>query len=131
MPGVKRRASDRRAVVAGTISSAAFAGGHRFVIGCWATSPVGDLVDVMWTDPDDRRTLVVGDQAGAEFIGSIYEFDEVSVEPLQVVSDGRRTTVSAARFRLDLIGGRLRPVPLWRPLAVTRWVEASSDCRSD
>ena len=114
----------RRAVVAGTISSAAFAGGHRFVVGCWHTSPVGVLADVMWTDPDDRRILLVASPAGAEFIGSIYEFDEVSVEPLRVVSEGRRTTVSATRFHLDLVGGRMRPVPLRRPLAVTRWVEA-------
>lgn len=78
----------------------------------------------MWTDPDDRRTLVVGDRPGAEFIGSIYEFDDVSIEPLRVTSDGRRTMVNAARFDLDLIGGTLRPVPLPRPLAVTRWVEA-------
>lgn len=124
IPGVKRRASGRRQVVDGTISSAAFAGGHRFVIGRWGTSPVGELADVMWTDPDDRRTLVVASSAGAEFIGSIYEFDEVSIEPLRVVSDGRRTTVSTERFHLELIGGRLRPVPLRRPLAVTRWVEA-------
>ncbi len=119
-----RPGSGRTAVVAGTISSAAFAGGHRFVVGHWPTSPLGPLADVMWTDPDDRRTLVVASHDGAEFIGSIYEFDEVSIEPLRVESDGRRTTVGATRFRLDLVGGRLRPVPLRRPLAVTRWVEA-------
>lgn len=111
-------------VVAGTISSAAFGSGHRFVVGHWPTSPIGPLCDVMWTDPDDRRTLVVGSNAGAEFIGSIYEFDDVSIEPLRVSADGRTTTVSAARFRLGLVGGRLWPVPLRRPLTVTRWVEA-------
>ena len=79
-----RPGSGRTAVVAGTISSAAFAGGHRFVVGHWPTSPLGPLADVMWTDPDDRRTLVVASPSGAEFIGSIYEFDEVSIEPLRV-----------------------------------------------
>ncbi|MCB1027126.1 MAG: hypothetical protein R2704_15325 [Microthrixaceae bacterium] len=110
--------------VAGTISSASFGDGHRFVVGHWPTSPIGPLADVMWTDPDDRRTLLVGDAAGAEFIGSIYEFDQVAVGPISVTSDGRRTSVSCSRLQLELAGGRLRPVPFPRPLAITRWVEA-------
>lgn len=113
-----------RVVVAGTISSTAFGAGHRFVVGHWPTSPIGPLADVMWTDPADRRTLLVGNQAGAEFIGSIYAFDDVVVGPIQVRSDGRRTTVVTPRLHLNLSGGRLWPVPIPRPLAVTRWVEA-------
>ena len=114
-----------RATVAGTISSATFSGGHRFVIGHWPTSPIGPLSDVMWTDPDDRRTLLVADQAGANFIGSIYAFDDVEVGPIRVLSDGRQITVHTPRLQLRLAGGRLWPVPFPRPLGVTRWVEGS------
>lgn len=110
--------------VAGTISSAAFTGGHRFVVGHWPTSPIGPLSDVMWTDPDDRRTLLVANQAGADFIGSIYAFDDVVVGPIQVRSDGRRTIVDTPQLHLELTGGRLWPIPIPRPLAITRWVEA-------
>lgn len=68
--------------VTGTISSAGFANGHRFVIGRWDRSPVGPLVNVMWGEPDGTRTLLADSDAGAEFITSIYDFDRVEVCPL-------------------------------------------------
>ena len=108
----------------GTISSAGFAGGHRFVIGCWPESPIGPLADVMWGRPDGRRVLLAPTEAAAEFICSIYDFDEVRTGPLLVTSDGRRTSVEGHGLELTLTGGRLRPIPVPRPLAVTRFIEA-------
>lgn len=113
-----------RQVVAGTISSAGFGSGDRFVVGCWPVSPVGPICDVMWAAPDDRRVLLASSSEAAAFISAIYRFDEVRVVPLEVHSDGRRTTVASESLELELIGGRCRPVPFPRPLWTTRFVEA-------
>lgn len=110
--------------VRGTISSVGFSSGDRFVIGCWAESPVGPLADVMWASADGCRRLLTDSDEGAAFITSIYEFDEVEVAPLTVVARQEATLVRSERLRLSLRGGRLRPVPFRRPRAVTRVVEA-------
>ena len=110
--------------VVGTISSAAFDQGHRFVIGRWERSPIGPLVDVMWCRPDGTSTLVVGNDIGAEFITSIYRFDEVLVGPLAVAGDDTFTRVDGHGLAIRLVGGRRRPIPIPRPLTVTRFIEA-------
>ncbi len=114
-----------RVEVRGTISAAGFASGDRFVIGCWPTSPIGPMADVMWATADDRRVLLAPTDAVADFVTAIYRFDDVQVGPLHVESDGRRTVAVADRIglELELVGGRKRPIPLPRPLAVTRWIE--------
>lgn len=112
-----------RSVVQGTISSAGYATGDRFAIGCWHTTPLGPFGDVMWATPDDDRILLAPDDDVAAFITAIYDFDEVRTGPLQVASDGRRTTVDGAGLRLSLSGGPLRPLPVPRPLWFTRRVE--------
>ena len=112
-----------RSVVEGTISSAGFPSGDRFAIGSWHTTPLGPFGDVMWATAEDVRILLAPDDEVAGFITSIYDFDEVRTGPLQVESDGRRTTVDGGALRLSLTGGRLRPVPVPRPLWFTRRVE--------
>jgi hypothetical protein len=112
-----------RVAVRGTISSAGFADGNRFVVGCWEESPLGPMADVMWGTPEGQRVLLAPSTEMADFITSIYDFDEVRIGPLDVRSDGRRTTVAGHGIELDLVGGRRRPVPVPRPLAVTRWIE--------
>lgn len=77
----------------------------------------------MWADADDLRRLLVADDHTAEYITSIYQFDEVSVGRLEVESDGRRTTVSGHGLEIELVGGRQRPIPFRRPLLVTRFLE--------
>ena len=113
-----------RTAVDGTISSAGFADGHRLVIGRWPRSPIGPLCDVMWATPDDERVLLVPSREAADFVCSIYEFDEIRVAPLDVVGDRGRTEVSGHGFEVELVAGRFRPLPRPRPLALTRWVEA-------
>lgn len=110
--------------VRGTISSAAFESGDRFVIGNWHESPIGRLVDVMWVDGTGRRRLLAGSDEAARFIGSIYEFDEVLIAPLVVEGDDRHTAVRGHDLEIELRGGRHRPVPFPRPRWVTRYVEA-------
>lgn len=113
-----------RTQVVGTISSVGFAGPHRFVVGCWYETPVGPFGDVMWADPDDKRTLLVDSDRAADFITAIYDFDDVRVGPLEVFSDAKTTRVAGHGLRLDLVGGRRIPLPPRRPLWLTRWVEA-------
>lgn len=110
--------------VKGTISSAGFASGDRFVVGCWDDAPVGPMLDVMWGRPDGARVLLAQTDAHAQFIASIYDFDEIDVTPLRGSSDGQQTHVEAPGLDLRLRGGRARRIPIPRPLWFTRWVEA-------
>lgn len=112
-----------RVQVRGHISSAGFAGGHRFVIGDWPESPIGAFGDIMWADPDGHRVLLAPSDRAADFITSIYDFDEVRVGPLETASDGRTTTARGHGLDIRLTGGLRRPIPVPRPLAVTRFVE--------
>ena len=116
--------SDRRSVVQGTISSAAFASGDQFVIGYWPQSPLGPFHDIMWLDANDTRTLIASSRDAANFITSTYHFDHVMVASLHVESEGATTAAWTDELEIQMAGGRLRPLPLRRPLAVTRYIEA-------
>ena len=116
--------SDGRSVVKGTISSAAFASGDQFVIGYWPQSPLGPFHDIMWLDANDTRTLIASSRDAANFITSTYHFDHVLVASLHVESEGATTTAWTDKLEIQMAGGRLRPLPLRRPLAATRYIEA-------
>jgi hypothetical protein len=107
----------------GTISSCGFATGDRFVVGAWQRSPIGATVDVMWATPDGTRVLLAPDDQTADFVTSVYAFDEVRVVPVEAVARPRSLELRAGpldlRLRADGIGFRLPPRPLW----FTRWVE--------
>lgn len=127
--GLPRLPTDRDArtgteQVRGTISSVAFDSGDQFVIGCWAETPVGPLVDVMWRDPSGRRSLIVPSDVAAGYVTSIYEFDTVDVTPLRVESDGRDTVVESDQLSLKLFGGWIRRVPSRRSRWFTERIEA-------
>ena len=72
----------------GTIASAGFASGDRFVVGHWRSGPLGPMDDLMWATADGERWLVAPTQAVADFVSSVYDFDRVVVSPL-VVRGGR------------------------------------------
>ena len=78
----------------------------------------------MWATPDGERILLVPTLDAARFVASIYDFDDVRVGRLDAMCDGRRTVVDGHGLHLRLHGGRPFPVPVPRPLAVTRYVEA-------
>lgn len=118
------RAPGRRVKVAGFISSAGFRDGHRFVVGHWPISPIGPMSDVMWATPDNERVLLTATDDAASFITSIYAFDQVRIGPLDIASDGTHTIVDGHGIRMELFGGRRRPIPIPRPLSFTRYIEA-------
>ncbi len=93
-----------RVSVRGTISSAGFADGNRFVVGCWAESPLGPMADVMWGTPDGARVLLAPSAEIAEFVTAIYDFDEVRIGPLDVQL--RRSAYHRRRTRHRTRSGR-------------------------
>jgi hypothetical protein len=122
--GLGGRAPTRRVVVEGTISSIGFDSGDRFVVGCWPRSPLGPIADVMWATAMGVRVLLAPNAAIADFVTSIYRFDEVRVGSLSVERELDQVRARGLGIDLELVGGRHRPVPIRRPLWVTRAIEA-------
>ena len=98
----------------GTIASAGFSSGHRFVVGHWDDSPLGPMDDVMWARPDGVRVLLVGRPEVAELITAVYRFDTVEVVSLQCRMDQAVLAVVAGDLRITLRAGRPWPIPLAR-----------------
>ena len=96
----------------GTIASAGFSSGHRFVVGHWDESPIGPLDDVMWARPDGLRVLLVDRQEAARLITAVYRFDTVEVVPLRCRVDDALLVVTAGELALTMRGGRARRIPL-------------------
>lgn len=98
----------------GTIASAGFSSGHRFVVGHWEESPLGPMDDVMWARPDGVRVLLVDRREVAELITAVYRFETVEVVPLRWRMDGAVLAVTAGDVRVTLRAGRRWPIPLAR-----------------
>ena len=116
----------RRYEFEGSICSAAFASGDRFVVGHWHTSPLGPVTDVMWARPDGERVLLAPTPEVARFVGGVYAFDRVELVDISVAFDGRRLTLGAGELDLAMQGGAGWRLPLGRlrPPWFTRWVES-------
>ena len=106
----------------GSITSVGFASGHRFVVGHWSESPIGDFADIMWARPDGSRVLLAAEEA-VDFVTSVYPFDEARARAVFAAVEVRRLTVRAGGLRLSLELGRfVVPFPP-RPRLVTGTVE--------
>jgi len=109
--------------MAGTISSCGFDSGDRFVVGAWRRSPIGPTIDVMWARPDGTRVLLAPDDETADFVTSVYAFDEVRTLELVATATARRLVLQSEllelRLRADGPSFVLPPRPLW----FTRFVE--------
>lgn len=117
---------------AGCISAAGFASGDAVVVGAWASSPLGPLVDVMWVRPDGRRILLAPRTDAAAYIAALYAFDEVHVVPVTGGWDGAAMAVEAGPARVRIVAGprdfrswlfALRPAALLRRPAWVRLEE--------
>ncbi|WP_419842785.1 hypothetical protein [Candidatus Poriferisodalis sp.] len=106
----------------GSITSVGFDSGHRFVIGDWQRSPVGPFADIMWALPDGRRVLLAETNA-AEYVVSVYPFEEVRHQSVAAERHSRRYVVRSGGLILDMnLGvGALRLPP--RPRQITATVE--------
>jgi|GEM_PF-1299900 len=107
----------------GTISSCGFASGDRFVVGVWRESPIGPTADVMWALPDGTRVLLAPDVETAEFVTSVYGFDEVRITDLSVTASERHLRLTCdqleLRFAANGLSFALPPTPRW----FTKYVE--------
>jgi hypothetical protein len=106
------------------IVSAGFTSGDRFMVGHWASSPIGPLDDVMWGRPDGERVLLATSQREADFITAVYRFDRVEVVPVRARSGDGVLELQAGEVELRARAGRGWRLPLRRrPAWFTRWVE--------
>ena len=104
--------------------------GLRVVVGHWPRSPLGAFTDVMIERADGHRVLLAPSPEVAEYVGSTYVFDEISVGPVRTTVAGSDWRVDAAPLDLGFTVGRrtalgrlLRAVP--RRLAThPSWVTA-------
>ena len=116
----------RRVRFDGEIFGVGTSSGVRLVVGAWAASPFGRVVDVMVEDAEGWRTLLAPRSDIADFIAATYVFDEIRVEAtsLRIAADAVRVTSQSLELEIG-VGGRtpvgriLRLVP--GPLGRTRW----------
>jgi hypothetical protein len=115
-----------RLVFDGDITGVGTRSGHRLVIGRWARSPFGELVDVMHEAPDGHRRLLAPRPDAADLIAATYEFDTVEVVPVSAQRTEEGLCVVAGDLWAEIglgdrtaLGWLLRAVP--RPLARSRW----------
>lgn len=110
----------------GAIAGLGTASGTRIVVGMWPLSPFGPVTDVMVERPDGHRILLAPTEEFAGFLRAMYQFDEVRVEPVLRMRDGRMWMISTDDLALTFeVGGRpalglaLLAVP--RTVARSRW----------
>lgn len=111
-----RSAPTRTWRFSGRIAGWGTAGGTRFVVGNWHTTPLGSFAGVMVQRPDGHRVLLAPSTEVAEFVSATYQFD--SVEPANMTVHrysptspaGARARDAAARGMADP-GSRQPPVP--------------------
>ncbi|WP_420123390.1 hypothetical protein [Nakamurella sp.] len=110
----------------GAIAGLGTASGTRIVVGMWPSSPFGAVTDVMIQRADGHRILLAPSEEFADFIRSMYTFDEVRVEPVLRMRDGRTWMIATDDLALTFeVGGRppvglaLLAVP--RSVARSRW----------
>lgn len=89
----------------GRIAAAGFASGDRFVVGLWERGPLGPMTDVMWAQPDGNKVLLASSRAVADFVGGVYEFDEVRVVEAASRTSNGSIEIGAGDLTLTAQGG--------------------------
>jgi len=105
-----------REVFRGRIFSSSFERGDRVVIGAWDDSPLGGFTNIMWADPNGNRTLISPSEKHAEYVSSLYSFEEIRIVPVDVKIDGKSISVKADDFSVYMSWGFRFPLPFPRPL---------------
>jgi hypothetical protein len=103
----------------GAIAGMGTTSGTRLIVGMWPLSPYGSVTDVMIERPDGHRILLAPTRELADFIATLYQFDEVRVTPVLRVRDGKKWMVSSDELALTFDVGD-RPPLGWVLLAVPR-----------
>ncbi len=102
----------------GEICGFGTAAGTRAVIGRWVSSPFGAFTDAMVERPDGRRCLIVPTPALCDYIGTVYEFDDIVVadvvatrQPGELRFDGGPLHAHVSIGGRDVLGRVLRLIP--------------------
>lgn len=110
----------------GRISSSGFASGDRIVIGDWNNSPLGSFTNVMWAKPDGTRVLLSPSQKHADYVSTLYNFEEVHVAPIEVIRKSKCIEIKAPPLEIKLRWGFEFGLPIPRPRwfisTVEQWV---------
>lgn len=101
----------------GRISSSGFTSGDRIVVGDWKKSPLGSFTNVMWAKPDGTRVLLSPSQKHADYVSSLYNFEEVHITPIEVIRQTRSIEIMAPPLNIKLRWGIGIGLPIPRP----RW----------
>ncbi len=108
-------------VFKGRVISSGFLTGDMVVIGDWDNSPHGHFTNLMWAKPDGTRVLIAPSQELADFVSSLYSFEEVMVSRLEIKRTDKSIEVSCDLGRVYMEWGITLPLPFYRP----RWFIAS------
>ena len=110
-------------VFQGRISSAAFDTGDRIIVGNWHESPLGKFSDVMWANPEGNRTLIAPSDKVAEYLNSIYSFDETIIQDIEVIGDESQLSLKCEKMELEFKWNKGWKVPFKRSLLFISTVE--------
>ena len=107
----------------GRITSVGFDCGNSIVIGDWKESPLGDFTNIMWSKPDGKRVLLSPSQEHADFVSSLYSFDEVSITVFDTTREKRGIKVCTEQLSISVFWGFRLLIPVPRPLWFISTVE--------
>tara|TARA_B100001996_G_scaffold1642_2_gene1521 strand:- start:994 stop:1578 length:585 start_codon:yes stop_codon:yes gene_type:complete len=110
-------------VFVGRITSSGFGSGDRIVIGDWEQSPIGPFTNIMWAKPNGIRVLLSPSERHAEYVSSLYEFEEVHVVSIKVERGIRSIHVEAGELVVRMEWKRGFFIPIRRPLWFISTVE--------
>lgn len=100
----------------GRITSSGFESGDSLVIGDWFESPLGAFTNIMWSKPDGRRVLLSPSPKHADFVSSLYEFDEVLVTDIIVKRKRKIVSIVTDQLHVSMSWGASLSLPIPRPL---------------
>jgi len=100
----------------GRITSSGFESGDSLVIGDWIESPLGAFTNIMWSKPDGTRVLISPSPDHANFVSSLYDFDEVVVTEIIVKRKMKMVSIKTDYIEASMSWGVLFPLPIPRPL---------------
>ncbi|MDP6869929.1 MAG: hypothetical protein QGI21_04075 [Candidatus Poseidoniaceae archaeon] len=104
-------------VFEGRISSSGFESGDRFVIGDWHSSPLGPFANVLWAKPDGTRILISGTKKNADYVSSLYNFEEVIITEIFVERLPKGIQIKAGPLEIEMHWNYGLIIPFSRP----RW----------
>jgi hypothetical protein len=110
------------------IAGVGSASGVRVVVGHWPVSPMGPFADVMLETASGHRVLLAPTEEVAAFVASTYSFDEVRVEPVEVVVVGTQWDVRSTSLTLRLTTGRVTALGLLLRLVPYRVATSPTWC---